>query len=374
MTKMMNQKIDAESDRGDESIRFLLSGIDTLQCCYYLVHSGESEMDFEALWIIRERLRGQKGNDPEPVRLGSMDFLLAPSGSQSGYPLVLSNSDFRIECGENNVPSFYVTFRSEALWREGAKALHFRFLKWATELGFRAQKSETLSRVDFTFDYTAAVLDFGEKNFVSLASKDATHREHGKDQTFQFGKDDVVLRVYDKIAEIKQKSSKTWFYKLWGQDSDVWRIEWQTRKDALRRFGIRTFDDLNDQQGDILRYLATEHTTLRIKGKDSNRSRWALHPLWIDLQEQISTFDATGMYREVDEMGVLNERLMRIAISMYGNLKRVAAIRCMQNGDDFMPHGQALLYLTTLLNKVHNPLDWRQDVEKRIQHMRLGQW
>jgi hypothetical protein len=46
------------------------------------------------------------------------------------------------------------------------------------------------------------------------------------------------------VAEIKQKSDKVWFYTLWGQDNDVWRIEWQVRKSVLKEMDIITFDDL----------------------------------------------------------------------------------------------------------------------------------
>lgn len=355
-------------------IKLLLFGHDTVQCAYNLGAVESCGIDFEGLAVQREAAKLSKSREPTVIDLGGVGFLLEPGGSKSGYPFIINNSDFRIEFGQYNVPSFYVTFRSEALWREGAQALHQRFMRWADSLGFKPFKPEGLSRVDFTFDYSLPVVDFDENSFISLSHKDAKHRENGKAQTFQFGRDDVVLRIYDKVAEIKQQSSKIWFYKLWGQDSGVWRIEWQTRKDVLRRFGIRTFADLNDQQGDLLRYLAGEHTTLRIVGDDSNRSRWALHPLWVDLQAQIQQLNATGIYREVDEMGVLNERMMRMAISINGYLKRIAAVRCLQNGKDFMPHGEALSHLRLLLSQVHDPLEWRQDVEKRIQHMQLGRW
>lgn len=354
--------------------RLLLFGHDTIQCAYYLRADQGSGIDFERLAIEREVARAAKFREPVVVQLGNLGFLLEPGGSKSGYPFIINNPDFRIEFGEYNVPSFYVTFRSEALWREGVQALHAKFMAWATSLGFMAYRPEGLSRVDYTFDYSLPAIDFDEDSFVSLSSKDAKHREHGKPQTFQFGRDDIVLRVYDKIAEIKQQSSKVWFYDLWGQQADVWRIEWQTRKDVLRRFAIRTFADLHDQQGDLLRYLAEEHTTLRVKAEDTNRSRWVLHPLWLDLQAQIRQLNGTGIYRNVDELGVLNERLMRMATSINGYLKRIAAIRCLQHDKPFMSHGDALQHLHSMLATVHDPLDWRQDVEKRIQHMRLGRW
>ncbi len=90
----------------------------------------------------------------------------------------------------------------------------------------------------------------------------------------------IFLRVYDKIAEIKQQSDKVWFFLLWEEDENVWRIEWQIRKAVLKKFGIVTFNDLKNRQGDLLYYLAVEHDTLRIPNNDSNKSRWPLHPLW----------------------------------------------------------------------------------------------
>lgn len=123
-------------------------------------------------------------------------------------------------------------------------------------------RPEKLSRVDLTFDYQIPEIDFNEDSFVSLASKDAQHRKDGRVQTFRFGSGDVVLRIYSKLDEIEEKSAKTWFHDLWGVSDKVWRIEWQVRKEILHRFGIRTFESLAERQGDLLRYLVNDHTTL----------------------------------------------------------------------------------------------------------------
>ena len=51
---------------------------------------------------------------------------------------------------------------------------------------------------------------------------------------------------------------------LWGgQTENVWRVEWQVRKETLKRFGLRSFQDLFEGYGDVLRYLVAEHTSLR---------------------------------------------------------------------------------------------------------------
>jgi hypothetical protein len=351
----------------------LLQGIDTVECAYYLRASGAGGIDFDRLTSLREELRTAKVREPSVVELGGVGFLLHPYGSSSGYPLVMSNTDFHIQFGQFNDPSFFVRFPSEALWRVGAFALHRRFLEWAASVGMVPSKPEGLSRVDWSHDYHVAEVDFNEDSFVSLASKDAQHREHRKAQTFQFGADDVVLRVYDKVAEIQQKSHKTWFFPLWGQSENVWRIEWQVRKTVLRRFGARTFEDLEERQGDVLRYLATEHDTLRVPTTDENRSRWPLHSLWIDLQEQINTLPSLGVYREVDPERALEERMTYVAQSMYGYLKRVAAICALKHGQEFVSREKAGSFLEVYLKRLHDPMSWHIDVTKRRDQMRLGQ-
>lgn len=355
-------------------VEHLLTGLDTVQCAYFLNTATAQGIDFEGLRIQREALKEAKIREPKKVTLGSMSFLLQPYGSVSGYPLVLTNQRYRVECGEFNNPSFFVTFSSQALWSEGAQTLHEHFLAWAGQLGLLLIGTETLSRVDFTFDYHLPEVDFDEDDFVSRSNKDSQHRNNGCVQTFTLGKSDVVLRVYDKAAEIREQSAKVWFYELWGRNSKVWRIEWQVRKSVLKRFGIRTFADLAAQSGDVLRYLAFEHDTLRERSEDKNRSRWPLHPLWHDLQERIKSFDGLGVYKIMPEDAVLAERQTRLAISMYGYLKQAAALYCVQAGKDKLMFEQALTEAERLLKEVHNPFVWRIDVEKRVTALRLGQW
>ena len=352
----------------------LLQGIDTIECAYYLRAGGRCGIDFLGITALREELRHAKVREPAVIELGGVQFLLHPYGSQSGYPLVISNANFHIQLGEFNDPSFFVKFLSEALWREGAFALHRRFLDWAESVGLFPVKEEGLSRVDWAHDYYLPQIDFDEDSFVSLASKEAIYREDGKPQTFKFGADDVVLRFYDKVMEIIQESGKAWFFKLWGCSENVWRVEWQVRKAMLRRFGVRTLADLEERQGDVLRYLATEHDTLRVPNEDSNRARWPLHPLWVDLQEQIKTLPCLGIYREIDPSMAVNERLLWMAMSVYGYLKRVGAIYQLKHGGDFVSREQAAAFLEHFIKKVHDPMSWKLDVEKRVSQMRLGKW
>ncbi|ATX80222.1 hypothetical protein Ga0123461_1809 [Mariprofundus aestuarium] len=356
------------------SSSFLLHGHDTIQCAYFLRPDMDAGIDFEWLATEKEKLRQSKTRDPKHINLGGTSFLFYPYGSSSGFPFVMSNQDFKIEFGEFNDPPFFVTFLSEALWRESAEVLHSKFLDWANGLGFMGYKPESLSRVDFSFDYQIPEVDFDEDSFASRSAKDSKHRDNGKDQTFTFGKGDIVLRVYDKIAEINQQSQKTWFFGLWGCDENVWRVEWQVRKDALRDHGIRTFSQLKEGQGSLLSYLAEKHDTLRIPTTDKNRSRWPLHPVWIDLQKRIEEQNLGEIEKELDSASTLEERRYRIAISVYGYLKRFAAIQCLLENEPMFSKDETFADLKSWISKVDDPLTWESEVEKRATEMRLGKW
>jgi hypothetical protein len=354
--------------------KLLLHGIDTLQCAYFLHAPDRQGIDFQILAAQKEEIRQSKSKKPIPITLGNSDFLLHPYGSSSGYTFIISNEDFEIELGEFNNPNFYVTFRSQALWQDCPYSLHDKFQKWARSIGYVPYREESLSRVDYCFDYHLTEIDFDEDSFVSRSSKDSQYRENGKVQTFSLGKGDVVLRLYDKVAEISQKSDKVWFYILWGQDENVWRIEWQIRKSVLKRFEILTFEDLKEKQGDLLWYLASEHDTLRKSNGDCNKSRWPFHPLWNDLKRNIEKLNHLGISRVYGQNAILEERMMRMAISMYGYLKRVAAIDCIQKGKTLVTSEEALSHVGKLIGKLHEPLAWQIDVEKRIKEMQLGEW
>jgi len=351
----------------------LLSGLDTLECAYYLRPTASACLDFDALRLKRETHFQGKSRDPLLIELGGIAFELSRGGTRSGYPFLISNQQWAIQFGEFNDPNFFVTFRSVALWHQGAKALHDSFLAWAASLGYAPARPEGLSRCDFAFDFHLPFVDFNEDNFITLAEKDSQHRKNRKVQTFTFGRDEIVLRVYNKSDEVNEASGKFWLHELWkGQTENVWRVEWQVRKDTLKRFGLRTFIDLFDGYGDLLRYLVTEHTSLRSPNDDSNPSRWPVHPLWQALAAHIDTLPAQGVYRVLDEQALLNETLIRMAISIEGYLKKVAAIECLKEARPMLSQGQTIDRLLPLLEKVHNPLTWRGDVQRRIDKLRVG--
>lgn len=150
-------------------MKTLISGFDTVEVSYYLRAGKDSLINFQYLTMIKDAMRNSKAHEPMSINLGDKEFLISSHGTKRGYPLLISNSECAIEFGEFNHPSFFVTYRSIALWHKGIDQLHVEFMAWAQTLGLHAYQEETLTRVDFAFDYHLPEVDFDEDSFVSLA-------------------------------------------------------------------------------------------------------------------------------------------------------------------------------------------------------------
>jgi hypothetical protein len=114
------------------TFRLLLSGHDTIECAYYLAPESGCVLDYEELAVEKEMMRQSKHCKAMPIKLGTEEFMLASHGTGSGFPFLMENEAFSIQFGEFNSPSFFVTYRSIALWHQGAQGLHDRFMAWAS--------------------------------------------------------------------------------------------------------------------------------------------------------------------------------------------------------------------------------------------------
>lgn len=107
---------------------------------------------------------------------------------------------------------------------------------------------------------------------------------------------------------------------------------------------------------------------------DSNRSRWPIHPLWADLQCRVAEMDGLGIVKELDPLALLEERETRMAISIYGYLKRLGAIQGIKRRTAEIGFEESLAFLQKKLTRIHDEFAWENDVRRRYDEMRLGQW
>ncbi len=205
--------------------KLLLSGIDSLYCGFFLEGLG---IDWDRLAELKALAQEDRKGFVN-TQIGNRSWALKAYGS-SNYTYVLQNSEMIVRLGENNQPNVHVQFLSQALWNKGARALLKELRDWFKTIRMtgddahpRETRTATVSRVDWSFDFDLPFVDFDEDQFLSKASKDSKHRGNGQPETFSFGRGDIMLRIYDKVKEIKQQSQKVWFYDIWQQEEHCWR-------------------------------------------------------------------------------------------------------------------------------------------------------
>lgn len=190
--------------------KLLLSGIDSLYVSYYLDGLG---FDWEEFDYRKEQLKQDRRQDFLNITLGGKTWALMPYG-KFPYQYVLRNAFFQIFLAKHNSPNCYVQFISQGLWAKGVDWLHNWLRDWFKDMGCKQTRIETVARVDVAFDFDLSLIDFTQDDFISRAIKDNTWRENREMQSFIFGSGAVVVRIYDKVAEIMQQSEKHWFYDL----------------------------------------------------------------------------------------------------------------------------------------------------------------
>jgi hypothetical protein len=352
----------------------LAHGIDSLYVSYFL-DTVASRIDWEELAHRREQGRQRRFSDGEEITLGSETFWLLPYGKKP-YSYVLSNRDFEVRLAEHLQPCCHVQYFSEALWRDGAAALLTRLLTWAASVGLYPSRGPVVSRVDWAFDFHLPSIDFDGGNIVSRGRKKGRWDDGDAITGFQIGKGDLVVRLYDKVAEIMAESKKVWMFDLWGRRTEVWRVEFQARGPILQLHGIRTPAELMDLQYDLLRELAGTHTTLRVTNGDSNRSRWSLHPLWRALRQAIAERPQEGLIRSINPANGLRWRRYQQAKSLYGFLKGLGALMSIERGDGtILGLNETINVLRLLIVKQeYDPAMWEADLKDRIKKYASGKW
>lgn len=184
----------------------------------------------------------------------------------------------------SNHPNVYVSVNSKTLWGRGVRGSVSIVSSFINELGGSVDRFQP-SRVDLCSDYhIPGGLDLDLLRGLGVPGNILTTDVMlgSKLETFYIGspKASIRARVYDKAKEVV-KHCKTWFKGVWGIDKteDVWRVEFQLRRAALKAYGVDTVDRLLECLGGIWADLSANWYSVRLHD-DSNTSRRSIHPWW----------------------------------------------------------------------------------------------
>lgn len=273
-------------------MRVIYSGVDTLEASFRgILH--EALID----WLTTNKAIAQECDEPQAFPGFDLDFAVSASGLKP-WKWVLAGEDMTFRLTDaKSLPTVSVRLSALGLAAMGWEPLYALAWSLVRQMGatlpawalgddeLSPSLSESgISRIDLFADFqgltpTAALMD----GIVCPATYRAVHLAGATPQTFQYGKGEIVCRVYNKSAEIAV-SGKGWLRQAWQHcpdylaDQDVWRIEFQLRRPFLKDTGgteaLAVFGRLPDLWATCLRWCE-----LRVP-EGSNQSRWPLHPAW----------------------------------------------------------------------------------------------
>lgn len=274
-------------------MKTLITGIDTLEIGYCIdKYISYPEMFDE---IEQAKVRAQNREIDGGFTVFGMDYMVKPYGT-GRYDLVLVNDKMNLLICKNPLggkyfPEIRNSFRSEHLWNgywyDTIKSYEDWLSQWAVISGSK------ISRCDLTTDINAALPEF-DNQYTGLITRAKIkddfliggHTRGRRNTGYTFGKGSILCRIYPKDYEAKSKH-KEYFYSIWeakGWDgkSPITRIEFQSRRDFLKKWSVNTIDDIRNQAPDLWKYLTESWISIRVPGQDvkHHASRWQKTELW----------------------------------------------------------------------------------------------
>src|SRR5689334_561022 len=382
-----------------EQITPLLAGIDTV---YF-------SCDLPLSYAIRERLTQEKAVAQERAAQRQVycpDWLearIAPQGAKGGYAFLIETEDFSVKLlGEHiqNRPSVFIEMRSHALHThpEGAAGACEAALAWVRSHLFADQmvaakdaisfSAAKISRADIHIDwqggYTPTLTHLSEelRCFIRPGRvKGALYFQGGAATGIQFGRSQVVARLYNKSLETKEKGNEAYAELLTARcgeafdpDQDVWRLEFELKREGAKGFRLYAPPEEEDPDEEVEAEMSAEELQhigtlprffarmeelflhlmrhwLRLveESEDANRSRWPMHPTWQQLREAFGALAGIPPLEEEKRTLVRGARYrgrMRL-------LRRMeAGVICSLEVEDASPTSTALMTLQRWMERV----------------------
>jgi hypothetical protein len=338
-----------------ERITPLLAGMDTVYFSCELPLSN----------AIRERLTKEKtvaqtyATQQQVHCPAWLEARIAPQGAKGGYAFLIETEDFSVKLlGEHfqNRPSVFIEMRSHALHThpEGAASACEAALAWVRTHLYADQFTEAkdaisfssakISRADIHIDwqggYAPALSNLSEELCCFIRPgrvKGALYFQGGAATGIQFGRSQVLARLYNKTLETKEKDNDAYAELLtarcgdaFNPEQDVWRLEFELKREGAKGFRLYAPPEEEDPDEEVEAEMSAEelqhigtlprffarmeelflHLTrhwLRLveESEDANRSRWPLHPTWQQLR------DAFGRLAGVPPLDDEKRRLVR---------------------------------------------------------------
>jgi hypothetical protein len=271
--------------------KILRFGIDSL----YLSYPGQlaSEWD-QRLTGLKLAAQAEEETDKAKaqVKIGEHLFEVKGKGGQR-FSFVLVDNCFHIQLSGYNataLPLAYVQLSSELLTTLSVQEAVNNLSTMIRSFGL-VKGEPQISRVDLFVDFISPVQmnSWDQSAWVTRAHHIANYSIRRQFSGWSIGMGGVMgARLYNKTLEL-EKSKKDYLKPLWtmagwDEQSPVWRLEFQYKREALKELGVLEIEHLLQHYGGLWKYAASDWLRLTIPNEDdTNQTRWNNHPLWSDL-------------------------------------------------------------------------------------------
>lgn len=237
-----------------------------------------------ALVLEATKRLAQETDCPQPLDTGLLWAVQPTGGKPYRYKLQSEEAHVRLTPAKG-IPTASVKLTSLGLQLYGPEPLFELVSEFVAHLG--ATEPAKASRADVAIDFQGFVPPCDPTaRFVCAAEFRPVYPNTERPETYQFGKGDMVARVYNKTRELNV-SRKHWLRSVWERcpdfdpAEDVWRFEGQFRRDRLRGLGLETPQQVFDRLPALL-LAAMEWCDLRVHDGGPT-DRMARHPAWEQL-------------------------------------------------------------------------------------------
>jgi hypothetical protein len=298
------------------------------------VHFGIDVIDFyeKAKNLLNElknlKKLGQEVKNAQQIRLNELLLTVELAGARF-YAYRLTCKDFTVLIADMPVhdnPPVKVQFSSGYLWSYGYKQAYDLFSDWFQASTGLKISGTRISRLDICVDTDECSFNQSDILGVVTYSKSKTlHYVSDVDDVNYSGRSftgltigrgkSILCRIYDKTREI-QKSGKDWFKDIWqknewNEESPVWRVEFQLRRNVLKEFGINSVEDTFSSIDSLWKYLTTQW--LQIKNPDKNQkvTYWKNKKKWQIIQSAVD-YDVPVIARSKVKKGNLKKLMDQV--------------------------------------------------------------
>lgn len=320
----------------------VVNGLDFLKVSFWL--EWDSTELFRELEALKTLVQFTEDNSIPYHAPGGFDWNLHRTGT-SRYSYRLTSGDLTLllntRKSDGVVPTARLEIGSLSCWSPGFFTIYERMIKWLKALGASIAK-EIVSEVHLAANFIQTDINAlgieDENRWVSRVHKFNIHWDRRKLSGITMGKGDIMLRIYDKVLELRNSPHKqVVFAEIWKafvyDQFPVTRVEFQIRRAVINEFEnkIITVKNLLFSFQALWTYCTHSWSRFCSKAVDRNHNQSKANNAFF--WDTVAQLDWTGVHKVERKKRRRNKSLDHIRANMRGMAMTAGAFHDISSDD-----------------------------------------